>query len=60
MITELLQAGRSADSQSVYERIKQMGRLDAIGGGEYLAEMEEAVPSSAFVAPHARLVLFGL
>ncbi len=33
-----------------------MGRLDAVGGGEYLAEIEEAVPSAAFVAPHARIV----
>lgn len=56
VIGDLLGSGRSADSLSVYERIKQMGRLDAIGGGEYLAEIEEAVPSSAFVAPHARLV----
>jgi replicative DNA helicase len=56
VIEGLLNDKRSADSLSVYERIKQMGRLDAIGGGEYLAEIEEAVPSAAFVRPHAIIV----
>ena len=55
-IQELRDSDRSADLVSVYDHLKAKGRLEQVGGAGYLAELEEAVPSAAYVEPHARIV----
>jgi len=55
-IRELRDRERSADVLSLYDRLREKGRLEDVGGAEYLAELEESVPSAAYVEPHARIV----
>jgi len=55
-LKELREGDRSADVVSLYDHLKAKGRLEQVGGAQYLAELEEGVPSAAYVEPHARIV----
>lgn len=55
-ILELSAAGQPADIVLVAGRLRDTGRLDQIGGSPYLAQLVDATPAVANVAPHAQRV----
>jgi replicative DNA helicase len=55
-ITRLFQRGQVADLVTVAEDLKATDELEAVGGIPYLAELQDAVPTSANIEYHARIV----
>jgi len=53
---ELSEESLPVDLVHLSERLKGRGRLDASGGGAYLARLDNVVPTAAHVAHHARIV----
>jgi len=56
MLSTLSTEGSSADFVMVNARLQQAGQLDAVGGIAYLADLQQAVPSSANIMAYADLV----
>lgn len=44
------------DTRMVADELRRMGRLDAVGGIEYLAELVETAPISSYVEHYARVI----
>lgn len=55
-IVNLAETGRAVDTISVAGQLRDLGRLDQIGGTPYLAELVDATPAVAHVADHARSI----
>lgn len=55
-MAEVAGRGERIDAATVYEQLDRMGRLDAAGGAEYLAECATSVPHAAFALQHAQIV----
>ncbi len=53
---ELSEAGEVIDQITLTERMKIKGELESVGGAAYLAELVHAVPSSANVRYHCKIV----
>jgi replicative DNA helicase len=53
---ELSEAGEVIDQITLTERMKTKGELESVGGAAYLAELVHAVPSSANVRYHCKIV----
>jgi replicative DNA helicase len=53
---ELFQENVPIDVLTVTERLKKKNRLETVGGGAYLAELVEMVPTAAHVWHHAQVV----
>jgi replicative DNA helicase len=53
---EIHREGQPTDVQTVASRLKDRGRLIAIGGITYLVQIADATPSVANVAAHAQIV----
>ena len=53
---ELANSSDPIDLLTVTEKLKQTGKLDAIGGGYYLVELSNRVASAANVEAHARVI----
>jgi replicative DNA helicase len=53
---ELSEVGEVIDQITLTERMKAKGELESIGGAAYLAELVHAVPSSANVRYHCKIV----
>jgi replicative DNA helicase len=53
---ELFEENVPIDLLTVTERLRRKERLEAVGGGTYLAELVELVPTAANVWHHARVV----
>ncbi|MFH1262886.1 MAG: replicative DNA helicase [Pseudomonadota bacterium] len=52
----LLERNEPADLVTLTNELKKQGELESIGGAAYLATLVEAVPTSASVLHHARIV----
>ena len=55
-VVSLWEANESVDLVTLGDRLTQLGRLDAIGGLSYLAELSESVPTATHVVEYARIV----
>lgn len=55
-IFKLFELGKPVDSVLVTEEIKNMGKLEAIGGASYIAELTSSVVSAANIARHAEII----
>lgn len=55
-MVELFQESVSIDLLTVGERLRQKGRFESIGGGAYLVELADMVPTSAHILHHAYIV----
>ncbi|MDO8470641.1 MAG: DnaB-like helicase N-terminal domain-containing protein, partial [bacterium] len=53
---ELFEKGDPVDVLSVSSRLKEKGRLEAIGGQTYLTELINTVPTASHVLTYARIV----
>jgi replicative DNA helicase len=56
VMTDLEAEGSSAELIIVSSRLKQIGRLDQIGGMSYLADIFQICPSAANIIPYADIV----
>lgn len=56
-IVSLFEKNEAADSITVAEELRRMGKLDAIGGPLYISDLTMRVTSSANVEYHAKIVL---
>lgn len=56
VMMDLFDRSSAVDVVTVVASLRQSGRLDAVGGAAYLAELQDAVPTSANIAYHARIV----
>lgn len=56
-ICELLAKGRAVDHLTVYQQLKDMERLEEVGGGVYLARLTAVVASGAHLIEHAKIVV---
>jgi len=54
---QLIQRGQAIDVVTLSEHLENDGRLDAVGGIAYLAEVAENTPSSSNAANYARIVI---
>lgn len=52
----LLESNQPVDTLTVYERLRQKGLLDLVGGAEYLAWLAEAVPCRANAKYYGEIV----
>jgi replicative DNA helicase len=55
-IFQLFNAGQAADVVTVSEELRKKSELDAVGGGQFLAELIHKVTTAAHVEYYARLV----
>jgi replicative DNA helicase len=55
-ICEIYDSGQQPDELVLRERLKEKGRLDEIGGGDYLHALATSVPSAANLEHYARIV----
>jgi replicative DNA helicase len=55
-VLDLLDRSEPADLVTLTNELRKKGDLERIGGAAYLAELVEAVPTSASVMHHARIV----
>ncbi len=53
---DLSETGEAIDQITLTEHLKRKGELESIGGAAYLAELVAAVPSSANVRYHSKIV----
>lgn len=53
---DLSESGEAIDQITLTEHLKRKGELEAVGGAAYLAELVAAVPSSANVRYHSKIV----
>lgn len=56
-IISLFEKNEAADSITVVEELRRMGKLDAIGGPLYISDLTMRVTSAANVEYHAKIVL---
>ncbi|OGG37721.1 replicative DNA helicase [Candidatus Jorgensenbacteria bacterium GWA1_54_12] len=56
VIRSLFAKGEPIDALTVTAELKQRGKLEAVGGSDYLADLIEHVPTSAHVERYARIV----
>ncbi|MGQ9472993.1 MAG: replicative DNA helicase [Candidatus Caldatribacteriaceae bacterium] len=55
-ITELFEEDKACDLVTLAEKLRQKGRLEAVGGMDYLAQLVNVVPTAANVEYYARIV----
>jgi replicative DNA helicase len=55
-MVDLFDRASPVDVVTTVAELRRTGKLEAVGGATYLAELQEAVPTSANVAYHARIV----
>lgn len=55
-VLELAQANRKIDLLVLQDHLEQNKQLDAIGGIEYVMELQEDIPALGLIAQHARIV----
>lgn len=55
-VCKLIDSGTTVDMLTLSEAIKGAGKLDSVGGIEYLIEVQEAAPSAHNVEYYARIV----
>jgi replicative DNA helicase len=55
-MTELMSKGEPIDLLSISSRLKDKGELDRIGGGSYISELIQLVPSASNVRHYAQIV----
>lgn len=56
-ICEVADAGQPIDIGPVAQRLQDKGRLQIVGGMDYLARLVECIPASANIEPYAEMVL---
>jgi replicative DNA helicase len=56
-IVSLFEKNEAADSITVVEELRRMGKLDAVGGPLYISDLTMRVTSSANVEYHSKIVL---
>jgi hypothetical protein len=56
-ILSLVETGRAVDTISVASHLRDLGRLDQVGGTPYLAQLVDATPAVAHVEEHATTVV---
>lgn len=56
-IVSLFEKNEAADSITVVEELRRMGKLDAVGGPLYISDLTMRVTSAANVEYHAKIVL---
>jgi len=56
-VVDLFERGEPADLLTVTERLRDLGRLDDVGGASYLSTLVNAVPTAANVEYYARILI---
>ncbi len=56
VITELFSKGKPVDSITVREELEQRGKLQAVGGDEYLLSLTDTLPVLAHVESHSKII----